>query len=237
MTRRPGAGTLEEMSQAVAAIFDMDGVLVDTYQAHYRSWLALARGEGLDFSEEDFAQTFGRTSREVIAKLWGGRRLGEARITAMDAEKEAAFRRVIREEVPLMPGAIPLLESLRAAGFRLAVGSSAPPENVKLVLDWRNLRDLFDAVVTGADVARGKPDPQVFQLAAQRLGAPPRRCVVIEDAPAGLAAAAAAGMAGVGLVSTGRTRAALADADLLVDSLSELSPEVLQGVIARRTAP
>ena len=81
-----------------------------------------------------------------------------------------------------MPGAIPLLESLRTAGFRLAVGSSAPPENVDLVLDWRNLRDLFDAVVTGADVARGKPDPQVFQLAAQRLGAPPQRCVVIEDA-------------------------------------------------------
>jgi len=223
------------MNQADAAIFDMDGVLVDTYQAHYRSWLELASGEGLDFSEEDFAQTFGWTSREVIAKLWAGRCLSEAQIAAMDSRKEAAFRRAIQAEVPLMPGAIPLLQSLRREGFRLAVGSSAPPENVNLVLDWMNLRDLFHAVVTGADVARGKPDPQVFQLAAQRLGAPPAGCVVIEDAPAGLAAAAAAGMAGVGLVSTGRSRDVLAKADLLVDSLAELSPEVLRGVIARRS--
>jgi beta-phosphoglucomutase len=224
------------MSQDYAAIFDMDGVLVDTYQAHYRSWLELARGEGLDFSEEDFSQTFGWTSREVIARLWGGRRFSQSRIAAMDTEKEAAFRRVIQEEVPLMPGAVALLESLRREGFRLAVGSSAPPENVELVLDWRDLRALFDAVITGADVARGKPDPQVFQLAAQRLGVAPAGCVVIEDAPAGLAAAAAAGMARVGLISTGRTREALADADLVVASLGELSPEVLRGLIARRNA-
>ncbi len=223
------------MNQADAAIFDMDGVLVDTYQAHYRSWLEMARREGLDFSEEDFAQTFGWTSREVIAKLWAGRCFSEAKIAAMDAQKEAAFRRVIQEDVPLMPGAARLLQSLRREGFRLAVGSSAPPENVDLVLDWRNLRDLFHAVVTGADVTRGKPDPQVFQLAAQRLGVPPGGCVVIEDAPAGLAAAAAAGMASVGLISTGRTRDALANADLLVASLTELSPEVLRAVIARRT--
>jgi beta-phosphoglucomutase len=194
----------------------------------------MAGKAGLDFSEDDFAQTFGWTSREVIAKLWGERRFSEARIAAMDAEKEAAFRRVIQEEVPLMPGAVGLLESLRREGFRLAVGSSAPPENVNLVLDWRNLREWFDAVVTGADVARGKPDPQVFQLAAERLGVSPAGCVVIEDAPAGLAAAAAAGMARVGLLSTGRTRAALADADLLVASLGELSPKVLRGLIARQ---
>ena len=212
------------MNQIEAAIFDMDGVLVDTYQAHYRSWLELARAEGLDFSEEDFAQTFGWTSREVIAKLWAGNFISAARVAAMDAEKEAAFRRAIEKDVPLMPGAIALLQSLRHEGFRLAVGSSAPPENVNLVLVWRNLRDMFRAVVTGADVTRGKPDPQVFQIAAQRLGVPPGRCVVIEDAPAGLAAAAAAGMAGVGLVSTGRTRDALANADLIVASLGDFPP-------------
>jgi beta-phosphoglucomutase-like phosphatase (HAD superfamily) len=103
-----------------------------------------------------------------------------------------------------------------------------------LVLDRMSLRELFRAVVTREDVTRGKPDPQVFQIAARRLEAPPARCVVIEDAPAGLAAAAAADMAGVGLVSTGRTRDILARADLLVDSLAELSPEVLREVISRR---
>ena len=152
------------MNQAIAAIFDMDGVLVDTYQAHFRSWAELARGEGLDFSEQDFSKTFGRTSREVIAKLWGGRHFSESQIAAMDARKEAAFRRVIQEDVPLMPGAIPLVESLRREGFRLAVGSSAPPENVNLVLDWRNLRALFDAVVTGGTWPAASPTRKSFNL-------------------------------------------------------------------------
>jgi beta-phosphoglucomutase len=222
--------------QAEAAIFDMDGVLVDTYQAHYQSWRETARGLGLDLSEQDFAWTFGYTSREVIPKLWPGRRFGAAEVAAFDATKEAAFRRLIEDDVPLMPGAVALLEALRGEGFRLAVGSSAPPENVDLVLDRTVLRELFEAVVTGADVARGKPDPQVFQLAAERLGMRPGRCVVIEDAPAGIAAAAAAGMAKVGLLSTGRTRDALAGADLLVASLDELSPQALRGLIARRAA-
>ena len=126
------------MNQVYAAIFDMDGVLVDTYQAHYRSWLELARAEGLDFSEEDFAQTFGWTSREVIAKLWAGS-FSAARVAAMDAEKEAAFRRASRGR-PAMPGAV-------ACCNRFATKASAwpsgrrPPENVNLVLVWRNLRD------------------------------------------------------------------------------------------------
>ena len=128
--------------------------------------------------------TFGQTSREAIATLWGGRNLSEAHIAAMDAEKEEAFRRIIRSDVPLMPGAAATAISSKGrlpAGRRI---DPAPPENVDLVLDGASLRELFQAVVTGADVT-GKPDPQVFELAARRLGVPPARCVVIEDAPAG----------------------------------------------------
>jgi len=95
------------------------------------------------------------------------------------------------------------------------------------------VRDRFAAVVSGSDVQRGKPDPQIFLLAAQRLGVPPARCVVIEDAPVGVAAAAAAGMACVGLASTGRSREVLSMAQCVVDSLTELSPEVLRQVIER----
>ena len=108
-----------------------------------------------------------------------------------------------------MAGARELLAQLLTAGFRLAVGSSAPPENVDLTLAEMNIRHLFGAVVNGQDVTRGKPDPQVFLLAARRLDVPPRRCVVVEDAPVGIAAAKAAGMAVVGFASTGRTRARL----------------------------
>jgi beta-phosphoglucomutase len=221
----------------LAAIFDMDGVLVDTYHAHFHSWLDVARPYGFSFTEEQFGATFGRTSREIIAHFWGEGRLGDAEIAAMDEEKEAAFRRIIADDFPAMPGAAALLGRLREAGFRLAVGSSGPPENVELVLERLGARALFDAVVTGRDVTRGKPDPQVFLLAAERLGVEPSRSAVVEDAPAGIAAARAAGMAAVGLASTGRTRAELGEADLVVDWLEELSPEKIRRLIeARRSA-
>jgi beta-phosphoglucomutase len=225
------------MDKPIAAIFDMDGVLVDTYHAHFRSWLEMAMPEGLQFSEEEFAPTFGRTSREIISCFWGKDRYDDTQIAELDRRKEAAFRRIIEEDFPAMPGAIDLLHALHAAGFRLAVGSSGPPENVQLVVDKLGARDLLGAIVTGEDVSRGKPDPQVFLLAAERLDVAPARCAVIEDAPVGVAAAHAAGMASVGLLSTGRTRADLAAAGAVVRSLSEISPPMLRDLIVTAHTP
>jgi beta-phosphoglucomutase len=221
------------MHDPLAVIFDMDGVLVDTYHAHYQSWLMMAERENLHFTEAEFAPTFGRTSREIIAHFWGDGRYDDAEIAALDAQKEAAFRQLIAQNFPAMPGAKELLAALHENGFRLAVGSSGPPENVAMVVEKLAAQNLFGAVVTGMDVTRGKPDPQVFLLAAQRLGVPPARCVVVEDARPGIEAAHAAGMKAVGLVSTGRTRAELAAADLLAATLEELSPEVFRGLIVR----
>ncbi len=219
------------MDHDFAAIFDMDGVLVDTYRAHYRSWLAMAEPEGLSFTEAEFGQTFGRTSREIIAHFWGEGRYGDAEIAALDERKEAAFRRIIEADFPAMPGAAKLLEELHDAGFALGVGSSGPPENVELVLQRLGVGELFEAVVTGMDVTRGKPDPQVFLIAAERLGVRPERCAVIEDAPAGVEAANAAGMASIGLTSTGRTAESLCAARLVVGSLEELSAPRLRELI------
>jgi beta-phosphoglucomutase len=214
------------MHDPLAVIFDMDGVLVDTYHAHYKSWLMMAEREDLHFTEAEFAPTFGRTSREIIAHFWGGGRFNDAEIAALDAMKEAAFREIITQKFPAMQGAKELLATLHKNGFKLAVGSSGPPENVAMVVERLDARHLFGAIVTGMDVTRGKPDPQVFLLAAERLGVPPSRSVVVEDARPGLEAAHAAGMKAVGLVSTGRTREELAEADLLAATLMELSPEV-----------
>jgi len=214
-------------------IFDMDGVLVDTYQAHYKSWLAMAEPEGLSFTEAEFAPTFGRTSREIIATFWGDGRFNDEEIAALDDKKEAAFRRLIAADFPAMPGVNELLRELHRAGFRLAVGSSGPPENIDLVLDRLDARPLFDAVVTGMDVTRGKPDPQVFLLAAERVKVHPECCAVVEDAPAGVAAANTAGMISVGLTSTGRTAESLAAAMLVVDSLEKLSPQLFRELIDR----
>ena len=188
-----------------AVIFDMDGVLVDTYHAHYRSWLRMAEPAGLAFTEAEFAPTFGRTSREVIGTFWVAGRFTAAEIAALDDQKEAAFREIIAVDFPAMPGVHGPLHSLRRAGFALGIGSSAPPANVDVVLEKLDVRGLFGAVVTGSDLTRGKADPQVFLLAAGRLGdsaGPLRSC---PDAPPGVAAAKAAGMTAVGLASTGRT--------------------------------
>jgi beta-phosphoglucomutase len=219
------------MQPASAVIFDMDGVLVDTYRAHYQSWLMMAKREGLSFTEAEFAPTFGRTSREIIAHFWGDGCLNDVEIAALDTLKEAAFREIIVKDFPIMPGAKELLAALHENGFQLAVGSSGPPENVTMVVEKLNAQHLFGAIVTGRDVTRGKPDPQVFLLAAERLNIPPSRCVVVEDALPGIEAAHAAGMKAVGLVSTGRTREELAAADLLAGTLEELSPDVFRRLV------
>lgn len=216
---------------ARAVIFDVDGVLVDSYAAHLRSWVLMAREHDLEITEAEFASTFGQTSREIIARFWGPD-LDTTKGEALDARKEAIYRDLIRAEFPAMDGAIELIDALAAAGFLLAVGSSGPPENIALTLDRLGRRDRFRATVTGRDVTRGKPDPQVFQIAAERLAVPARRCVVIEDAPVGVDAARAAGMASVALVGTVRPDR-LAAADLVVRSLRELDPPRLAALLER----
>ena len=216
----------------LAVIFDMDGVLVDSYHAHFESWQMMAAEERLALTEAEFAAQFGRTNPEIIAVYWGENRYRGEEIAAMADRKEEVFREILRARFPAMPGVGELLRSLDEAGFALAVGSSGPPENIELVLSRLGARSLFRAVVTSKDVTRGKPDPQVFLIAAERLGVPAQRCAVVEDAPAGIAAAQAAGMTGIGLASTGRTRESLAAAALVVDSLAEISPERVGDLIA-----
>ncbi len=220
----------------LGTIFDMDGVLVDSYHAHARSWQVMASEQGLAMTGAQFDATFGRTSREIIAALWPEACYSDAEIAALDARKEAAFREILAAHFRPMRGVDRLLQSLFDAGCPVAVGSSGPPENVELVLGLLRKRPQFAAIVHGMDVTRGKPDPQVFLLAAERLGIPPRRCVVIEDAALGIAAAKAAGMASVGLVSTGRTRWMFAEADLTLESLEALSPRVLRRLVERKCA-
>ena len=211
-------------SRQGGVIFDLDGVLVDSYDAHFASWQMMCRENGLAITREQFAATFGRTSREVIRTLWG-EGLSDQRVAELDHRKEVLFRKLCAQGFPAMEGAVELIDELHAAGFRLAVGSSAPPENVELALERLQRRDVFRGAVTGADVTRGKPDPQVFLLAAERLGLPAPLCVVVEDAPAGVAAAHAAGMACVALISTGRSRIELEPADRVVHHLRELDVE------------
>ncbi len=213
-----------------AVIFDMDGVLVDSYQAHLHSFEQLGREHGLTMTPEQFSATFGRTSRDIIRNLWGDA-IADEDIPAWDAQKEALYREIIRRDFPAMDGATELLRKLDAAGFAMAIGSSGPPENVAAVIECLPGAELVSAQVTGMDVTRGKPDPQVFLIAAEKLGVPPVRCAVIEDAPAGVQAARRANMAAIAITGTADRDALAVNAHVVVDSLRELSPQHLADLI------
>ena len=219
-----------------AVIFDVDGVLIDSYAPHYQSWREIAAGYGVDYTEAMFVVGFGRTSREIVAEQWNRTDLTAEQIREIDDAKEAAYRRIVATDFPAMPGAHDLAAALHAAGFKVAVGSSGPPENVDLAIEKLGLAPYLGGKVTGRDVTRGKPDPQVFLIAAEKLGVPPARCAVVEDAPAGVAAAKAAGMACVGFPSTGRTRADVAAADHIISSLADLTPDTFRRLIEQNAA-
>jgi beta-phosphoglucomutase len=220
-------------TNTLGVIFDMDGVLVDSYRAHYDAWRATARQYGLDMTEEDFARTFGRVSRDIIERLWPGR-FNDQQKTQFDNQKEAAYREGLRTHFPEMKGAGELIASLHAAGFKLAIGSSGPAENVAVVKETIRNGNLISATVNGSEVHRGKPDPEVFQLAASKLGMPPARCAVVEDAFVGLQAARRAGMIAVALTGTAKREALSPEADIVIDNLSELSPAVFRDLLEGR---
>lgn len=186
---------------ASAVIFDMDGVLVASAAAHAASWRIVARQDGIQMSADHFRETFGRPSRDIIRMTWG-QELSDEQVRAIDDRKERAYRDLIRGMVPLTVGAREVLAALRAAGLRTAIATSGPRENVELMVTEKNLSAAFDAIVTGFDVQHGKPAPDCFLLAAERLGLPPRACVVVEDAPVGIEAAHAAGMPCIAYVGT-----------------------------------
>jgi beta-phosphoglucomutase len=220
--------------QKMGVVFDMDGVLVDSYHAHFVSWSRLYGELGVDYSEAKFAADFGRTSRDILRRQFGGDFPLEE-IRKLDDRKEALFREELAETFPAMDGAVELIDGLAADGFLMAVGSSGPPENIALCLEKLGRRAKIGAVVTGADVSRGKPDPQVFQLAASRLELPAESCAVVEDAVHGVEAANRAGMLSIGLTGTVE-REKLAMANLVVGSLRELSAgRIRELILSRRT--
>ena len=217
------------MSPQLAVIFDVDGVLTDSYRPHFRSWVRMFAEHGIEFTEDAFRRTFGRTNRDILTTLYPGQ-LSDQQLRDWGARKELLYREIIAREFEPMDGALELIDELHSAGFKLGVGSSGPPENIKLTLEKMARAEKIGAVVTGADVARGKPDPQVFLLAAERLGVPTARCAVVEDAPQGIEAANRAGMTSIALTGTA-TRDELAHATLVVDRLTELTPQRIADLI------
>jgi beta-phosphoglucomutase len=212
----------------------MDGTLVDTAELHFRAWLAKAGELGRPFARADFASTFGKRNPEIIHELFGAH-FSEADIAAIGERKEILYRDAARQQgVVLLPGVRALLEGLHAAGFKQAIGSSAPRRNLELILELTGVEHFFQALVSMEDTQRGKPDPQVFLVAAGKLGVAPVRCVVFEDAPAGVQAAKAGGMKCVAVNFVGHhgeDTLRRAGADLVVRNLEQVSVPVVRQIL------
>lgn len=202
------------------AIFDLDGVIVDTAKYHYRAWKRLARELGFDFTPEDNERLKGVSrmrSLEILLEV-GGIGPDEAQKLAMAEKKNDWYVEYIRkmDESELLKGAKDYILKLRSRGVRIALGSAS--KNSPMILENLRIADLFDAVIDGNKVSKAKPDPEVFALGARELGLDPADCVVFEDAEAGVEAARRAGMKVVGIGD----RQILKDADLVVAGLYEL---------------
>ncbi|HEX7475923.1 MAG TPA: HAD family phosphatase [Dehalococcoidales bacterium] len=200
-----------------AVLWDMDGVVADTARQHFESWQYAFRRQKVTFPEEEFKSVFGQRNDIIIRKIMGAG-VSPGMIEKVAQDKEEFFRAAVKKNLKPFPGVIRLLITLKENGIRAAIGSSAPLENIQAVLSGLGIGDYFQALVYGLEVQEGKPSPQVFQLAARKLGARPGNCIVIEDAIAGVKAAKSAGMHCIAVTNT-HPAASLAEADLVVDSL------------------
>ena len=208
-----------------AVIWDMDGVIADTAAYHKQAWQETFQKRGVNFTEDDFKYSFGRRNDSIIPRILG-EGVSQKEIAIIADEKEESLRRIIGQNIKPLPGVIRLIKSLAEAKFKLALASSTPIENIQLLTKSLGIRHYFQSIVADKDVAEGKPSPQVFLLAAQKLGVEPKNCVVIEDAVAGVTAAKRAGMCCIAVTTT-HPRDSLKEADLILDTLTAVTvPDV-----------
>lgn len=204
------------------ALFDWDGVVIDSSAQHERSWEMLADEIGKPLPADHFTRGFGMKNQLIIPDIlqWTD---NPDEIHQQSLRKEAIYREIIAEEgITPLPGVVELLQVLNENGVPCAVGSSTHRKNIEVIFDAIGLRNYYQAVVTAEDVSHGKPHPEVFQKSAMAIDRAPQHCVVFEDAHVGIEAGLAAGCKVIAVATT-HDIGDLGKADIAVDSLEEVS--------------
>jgi HAD superfamily hydrolase (TIGR01509 family) len=201
-------------------LWDMDGVIVDSSAFHFAAWQETFAKRGVKFTRADFTKLFGARNDFIIGTIMG-KELPEKDVKIMVWEKEESFRRKATGKIKPFSGAVKLLNAIKKGNFKLGLVSSAPQENIELVLSELNLEGIFDCIVFGQEVSESKPSPQIYLLAAKKLGATPNDCMVVEDSPLGVKAAKTAGMKCLAITNT-HPRQKLEEADSVVGSLENV---------------
>ena len=208
-----------------ALIFDMDGVLVDSNPFHVQKWIEFLHERGIPYNAEDLPKQVLGSRNDTAFRRFFGRDLREGEIEKLSEDLEARFRAAFRPHAQPLLGLKTLMDECRAEGIPLAVASSAMTKNVDFVVDTLKLRSYFASIVTGDDVSRPKPDPEIYIQAAERLTLAPAKCVAFEDSFVGIESAKRASMKCVAIASTfpAEELRSQTQADLVVKNFEELS--------------
>jgi beta-phosphoglucomutase family hydrolase len=201
-------------SSLEAVIWDMDGVITDTVEYHFQAWKDEFAKKGVDYTREHFLRFFGQRNDTIIKDALGDD-VNPEESAAINNAKQANFRRRVEGHIKAIPGAVELIKSVNKRGLKQAIASSAPPENIEVITRTLKIEKCFQATVYGQEVSEGKPSPQIYLLAAKKLGVKPDNCVVLEDAIAGVEGAKNAGMKCVA-VTTSHPASKLQKADRVV---------------------
>lgn len=213
-----------------AILWDVDGTIIDSAEFHWRSWRDTLAHEGLSLTKSAFDASFGQRNDYILRGFFGDEiSIEEAK--RISSAKEVHYRKLIRlHGLKVLPGVKRWLTYLRTKGWRQCLASSAPRENLEAILSTVNIGHFFDAVVSAEETEYGKPHPEIFLRAAERVGVDPHLCIVIEDAPAGIEAARSACMRTIGVLTTHSQL----DADVVVVSLDRLSPSILDDLAVNK---
>lgn len=183
------------------AIFDMDGVVVDNHAYHFKAWIAFSEKYKFPLNEEIYREKFnGKTNADLFQMIFGN--LSSDQMKRYADEKEGMYKNLYREHMKAHTGLMDFLDYLKKNKIKIALGTSAPTDNVDFTLDTLKLRHYFEVIVDGPQVKKGKPDPEVYQLCAARLGLDSKNCVVFEDSLAGLESGKRAGCDIVGVATS-----------------------------------
>ncbi len=201
-------------------IFDMDGVVVDNHQYHFKAWMAFSEKYKFELSSQIYRDKFnGKTNADLFKMIFGD-------ITAVQAksyadEKEGMYKKLYAEHMKAHTGLLDFLDYLKKQRIKIALGTSAPTENVDFTLDTLRLRHYFEVIVDGPQVSKGKPDPQVYQLCAMKMGLETNTCVVFEDSLAGLESGERAGCKIVGVATSHEAYELKVKTDLIIHDFTE----------------
>ncbi len=212
------ATLLEFATGTDAFLFDLDGVLVDSAEFHMKSWQELMKEKGIEFTEEDFRRTFGMTNDLILRRYFPDAPPEEIR--KMGERKEEIYRELARGKIKPIAGAISFLEFLKGRGINLALVSSTPKENIDFLSEELGIGKFFEVVISGSDIKRGKPDPECYIKAAQKLGVSPKKSWVVEDSQHGIDSGRSAGAKCIGILTTHKD---LKGTDIKVKTFEELT--------------